>query len=293
MTLEPALVVDAACRLGEGPVWHPDEESLYWVDIDGRAVHRHDPASGDTDRFGVDDDIGVIGLWFGSTWIAAGRRGIYRLDLPAGSIVLYADPEGHLPDSRFNDGKIDRQGRFWAGTLTFEGARSWLYRMGLDLGLEVVDGPFTICNGIGWSPAGDRMYFVDSMRYVIHRYDFDLATGAVADRTDLIRFDPADGIPDGLTVDVAGDIWCAMYGAGSVLRIDPDGEVREAIAIPVSRPTSCAFGGPDLDVLYVTSAREGIPEDRLRREPLAGGVFSVRPGARGRPEPRFGAPPPG
>jgi sugar lactone lactonase YvrE len=175
--------------------------------------------------------------------------------------------------------------------MTPEGASSWLYRMGPGLDLEAVDGPFTICNGIGWSPAGDRMYFVDSMRYVIHRYEFDPATGGVANRTDLVRFDPSDGIPDGLTVDEGGDIWCAMYGAGSVLRIGPDGTVREGITVPVSQPTSCAFGGPDLDVLYVTSAREGVPEGRLQQEPLAGGVFSVRPGVRGRPEPGFGAAP--
>lgn len=285
---EACVVADTRCTLGEGPIWHPEERALYWVDIAGRAVHRHDPALGETARFPVDDEIGTIGLWTSSSWIAAGRRGVSRLDLRDGRIQVIADPEAHLPASRFNDGKVDPQGRFWAGTMTHTDAVSALYRLGTDLTLTQVDGPFTITNGIGWSPSGDVMYVVDSMRYVIHRYPFDAGRGELGERGDLIRFDPADGIPDGLTVDERGDVWCAMYGGGAIRRIDAGGALREVLPLPVSRVTSCAFGGPDYDVLYITSAREGLSAARLRAEPLAGAVFACRPGPAGRPEPRFG-----
>lgn len=285
---EVRVVADARCTIGEGPIWHPDESALYWVDIAGRAIHRHDPAAGETARFPVDDEIGTLGLSTGSGWIAAGRRGVFRIHLPEGRIEMIADPEAHLPASRFNDGKVDRQGRFWAGTMTPSDSVSALYRLQQDLTLTRMDGPFTITNGIGWSPRGDVMYVVDSMRYVIHRYAFDATRGELGERGDLIRFDRADGIPDGLTVDEQGDVWCAMYGGGAVRRIDTGGTVREVVRLPVTRVTSCAFGGPDYDTLYITSAREGLNADQSRAEPLAGAVFACRPGRTGRPEPRFG-----
>lgn len=284
------LAARAECVIGEGPVWHPDEDALYWVDIAGKAVYRLDPSSDEVDCFPVDAEVGVIGLWHDSTWIAAGSTGIDRLELPSGAITSLADPEASSAASRFNDGKVDRRGRFWAGTMTPTGAESSLYRVDVSLDVARVDGPFTISNGIGWSPTGDVMYFVDSLRYVIHRYDFDEGTGTVANRSDVVVFDPADGIPDGLTVDERGDIWCAMYGASCVVRISPDGEVLEAVPVPVSRPTACIFGGPDYETLYVTSARDGLSAAELAREPLAGSVFCVRPGVGGRPEPRFFGP---
>jgi len=187
----------------------------------------------------------------------------------------------------FNDGKVDRKGRLWAGTMTFEGATSALYRMDPDLNVKKMVSKVTISNGIGWSPDNSIMYYVDSLRYVISAYDFDLETGSISNQRPFIQMDAKFGIPDGLTVDSEGYVWCAISGAWKVMRYNPSGQVAAEIKMPVSKPSSCMFGGKDLDELYVTSISEGLSEEDKAKEPMAGDLFMIKTDVKGLPEPEF------
>ena len=172
--------------------------------------------------------------------------------------------------------------------MTHQGAVSALYRMDVDLSIHTIERGLTISNGIGWSPDNRLMYFVDSLRYVIYQYDFDLESGDVTDRQVFVQLAEDRGVPDGLTVDRDGFVWCAIYGGSRVTRFDPEGEIATEISLPVSQPTSCAFGGADFSELFVTSAREGLSEAALQSEPLAGDLFVIQTDVQGRPEPKFG-----
>ena len=274
--------------LGEGPLWHGEEQILYWVDITGKTVNRMDPKTGKHESFPVDSQVGVIALREKGGFVTAGARGFGFWAPGQEKITYLEDPEADKPHSRFNDGKVDRKGRFWAGTMTHQGAVSALYRMDVDLSIHTIERGLTISNGIGWRPDNQVMYFVDSLRYVIYQYDFDLQSGDVSNRRVFVQLSEDYGVPDGLTVDGDGFIWCALYGGSKVTRFDPEGEIVTEINLPVSQPTSCAFGGADFSELFVTSAREGLSEAALQSEPLAGDLFVIQTDVQGRPEPKFG-----
>ena len=274
--------------LGEGPLWHEGEQVLYWVDISGKTVNRLDPKTGKHESFSVDSQVGVIARREKGGFITAGAKGFGFWAPGQEQITYLEDPEADKPGSRFNDGKVDRQGRFWAGTMTHQGAVSALYRMDADLSIHKIERGLTISNGIGWNPDNRLMYFVDSLRYVIYQYDFDLGSGDVANRRVFVQLTEDYGVPDGLTVDSEGFVWCAIYGGSRVTRFNPQGEIMTEINLPVSQPTSCAFGGEDFTELYVTSAREGLSEAALSSEPLAGDLFVIKTNVQGRPEPKFG-----
>ena len=197
----------------------------------------------------------------------------------------------HEPDdNRFNDCRCDPQGRLWAGTMSRSrtpGAAA-LYRLRPGGPLERVLEGTTISNGLGWSPAGDRMYFVDSTTQRVDGLDFDPATGAVENRRTLIEIDPADGLPDGIAVDAEGGVWICLFGGGAIRRYDAAGALDTIVPLPVTNPTCPAFGGPGLRTLYVTSARHRLTPEQLEREPLAGAVLAFEPEIRGLPRSRFG-----
>jgi sugar lactone lactonase YvrE len=222
--------------------------------------------------------------------VLAVAGGFARLDLDAGRFEMLAAVEADHPQNRMNDGACDPAGRFWAGTMAIDerpraGA---LYRLDPDLTVHTMLTGVTISNGIDWSPDGRRMYYVDSPTRRIDVFDFDPKTGAIADRRPFVEV-PADaGIPDGLTVDAAGFVWLALWGGAALRRYAPDGTLERAVPLPVSHPTSCAFGGPALDELYVTSARRDLTPDERARQPMAGGLLRLRPGVVGRPAHVFG-----
>jgi sugar lactone lactonase YvrE len=197
--------------------------------------------------------------------------------------------EDDRPGNRFNDCKCDPAGRLWAGTMSGEHApgEASLYRLVPGGQIECVITGTTISNGLGWTPAGDRMYFIDSTAQRIDAFDYDAGTGEIAGRRTFARIDPSDGKPDGMTVDSEGGIWVALFAGGAVRRYGQDGALEAHIELPVTNPTSPVFGGPDLRTLYVTSARHELSEEQLAAEPLAGAVFALEPGVTGLPSNRF------
>lgn len=285
--MDAACVVDCKNTLGEGAVWCPSQQELWWIDISNPSLWRWQPRAQRVEHWPLPKPPGAFALRKNGGFLLAFRNGIATLDKPGGEIAWLPGPD--LGDERFNDGKADRAGRFWTGTLDRKlgSAIGRLYRVGIDLKVEAMDSGFTISNGIGWSPDDRTMYFTDTPSRRIYRYDFDAAAGAVSNRRVFVEAAPGDGGPDGLTVDAEGFVWSAQFDRWCVNRYAPDGKLERSIRLPVQRPTTCMFGGPDLATLYVPSATMGLKPEALAEQPQAGGIFAIEPGVRGLPEPRF------
>ena len=274
-------LADVQAVLGEGPVWVTREAALYWLDIKGRKIFRLD-GSGALTEWPTPMRVGSLAPCRSGGFIGGTEEGIARIDLDEARFDIIANPEEALPGNLFNDGKVDRRGRFWAGTMDNreQDASGSLYCVEPDLQWAVVDSDYRVTNGPAFSPAGDIMYHNDSARQVTYAFNMD-ADGQVANRRDFLRFDEGDGYPDGMTVDADGCLWIAFWDGWCVRRYSPGAELLETIEVPVARPTSCAFGGPDRDRLYISSASIGLDQSDLSMQPNAGGLFMVKPGVRG------------
>lgn len=279
-----------AATCGESPMWSVREQALYWTDNLGAVIHRLDPESGSAQNFVLGQNVMGIGLRKRGGLVLALAKQLAFYE-PGGELELLMGVEYDQPHNRFNDGKVDRRGRYWAGTMNdvdWDAPSGSLYRLDPSLGLSHLRGAVVCANGVGWSPDDRTFYFGESFRYAIFAYDFDSDAGVLSARRVFATVDRSSGaFPDGLTVDVEGGIWSVQNGAGRVVRYAPDGEVTHAVEMPLPQPTSCIFGGRDLDVLYVTTSRQNMTPELLRRYPLSGSVFAVRPGVSGMPEPLF------
>lgn len=282
--LEHVLSVQA--RLGEGPLWDPSEGVLDFVDIEGDCYHRYNPATGAHERVDVGLPIGALALRQKGGLVLATRDGFAFWDPVAGRRTPIADPEAHKAHARFNDGAVDGRGRFWAGTMG-DGEQNSLYRLDSDLRVKVMETGVGVSNGIGWSPDQKTMYYTDSPRQVIYAYDFDPDSGELSHRRLFVLSRGERGFPDGLAVDSEGFVWSARWEGWKVTRYDPQGRVEREIELPVERVTSCAFGGPNLDELYITTAWTGLNDAQRTQQPLAGDLFRVRVGIKGMPPSRF------
>lgn len=289
--LVPELVVNARCAVGEGPVWDAPRQALLWVNIPAGRVHRHVPATGATASVNVGQPVGVVVPRASSELLLGLRDGIAALPTvardAAAELLLRVEPD--RPGNRMNDGKVDPQGRFWVGSMAdppVPGAGS-LYRLDADLTLTCAIAGTTISNGLGWSPDGTRMYFIDSPTHGVNVFDFDAASGTVSGRRQLLAASPALGLPDGMAVNAEGGLWVAFWGGGVLRRYAPDGELDAEVAFPAAQVSSCAFGGEDLGDLYVTTAAIGLSEQERHVTPHAGGLFRIRPGVRGLPSTPF------
>ena len=284
MSTDVELVVDAGALVGEGALWNSAEQLLYWVDIMGCKLHVHDPAGGGDRVMDVGQPVGTVVARTSGGLMLALKDGFAAFDPQSGKLDLLHDPEAHLPENRFNDGKCDPAGRFWAGTMAIdpvEGAGA-LYCMETDLRVRKVLGGVSISNGIVWSLDNARMYFIDSLRYDVQVYDYDVETGTIDDERIAFEVPREVGLPDGMAIDAEGMLWIAHFGGSKVCRWHPgSGEILQTIELPVSRVTSCGFGGRDLDTLYITSAAIGMTAEEREREPHAGGLFKASPGCRG------------
>ncbi len=280
-------VADVHAVLGEGPVWVEREAALYWLDIKGKKIFRLDGA-GDLQEWATPFRVGSLAPRAKGGFIAGTDAGLAHIDLAEQRFEVVAQPEQHVPGNRFNDGKVDRHGRFWAGTMddAESQARGALYRIAAGPQWVVVDADYNVTNGPAFSPSGGIMYHNDSARQVTYAFDLD-EDGEASNRRVFLQFGPGDGYPDGMTVDCEGCLWIAFWDGWCVRRFSPAGERIETIRMPVAKPTSCAFGGPDLDRLYVTSASIGLDEAARSVQPKAGGLFMVVPGARGLAEVPF------
>ena len=221
--------------------------------------------------------------------VIALASGFAFFDPASGAIERLAAPEAHLPSNRMNDGKCDRRGRFWAGTMDdrLTSPTASLYRLDPDLSCHRMEGGIGISNSLSWSPDNTTFYFADSLRKTIFAYDFDIDAGSIRNRRVFADCNDQEGTPDGSTIDAEGFLWNAHWDGWKLVRYAPDGRVDRIVPLPVQKPTSCMFGGPDLSTLYVTSAIWDLGAEALKGQPHAGGVFALDVGVRGLPEPRF------
>lgn len=287
---EVECVTEGRALLGEGPSWSPRDGVLYWVDILTPSIHSFDVQTGHDTEHKLGAMVSVAIPKSTGGLLVATPGGLMTFDSETKGLTLLCHPESDRAGNRYNDGKCDRMGRLWIGTLDMGAAanRGNLFRVESDGSWKKMDTGFTVANGLGWSPDNKLMYFADSPRRIIHVYDFDLLAGTISNRRPFVTLDTTDGTPDGLTVDEEGCVWVAVWDAWRISRFSPDGKELLRISMPVPRPTSLCFGGPALDTLYVTSASVRLNEQALKTAPLSGSLFSIRiPGVRGLPETAF------
>lgn len=273
----PECVWDARAQLGEGPLWSVKRQALYWVDILNHRLHCYSPSREHrTWQFGqeisaIAERANAEGL------IVTTRHGFATFNPDNEELVPLIQVESHMPANRFNDGKCDRLGRFWAGTMDFDGKRGTgsLYRLSPDLTCSRMDSGYSVTNGPAWSSDHKVMYHNDSVNGRVYAFDYDLESGGLSNKRMFLQFSEEDGSPDGMATDAEGGLWIAHWGASKVTRHDAQGNAMQTIALPCSQVTSCAFGGPDLKTMYITTAAVGLAAEQLAREPLAGGLFAV------------------
>jgi sugar lactone lactonase YvrE len=274
-------------ELGEGPVWCPRERALYWVDIRGQWLRRWVERGDQVTSWPMPEQIGSLAIAEQGGILVALRSGMAVFDPMTAGFQKLADFPGHGRTLRSNDGKCDRQGRFWVGTMERDtiAPTGKLYRLAGGVITTMIDG-VRIPNSLCWSPDGATMYWADSLERVIWAFPFDPGTGAIGERRVFTEIDPSE-VPDGATVDSDGYLWSARYGGSRVVRHAPDGKVDRVIALPARQITSCAFGGSNLSTLFITSATQNMDAAQRTAEPQAGHLFAVDVGLKGLREPRY------
>lgn len=289
MTAE--LIVDARNAVGECPVWVPEENALYWVDIPHGGLQRWSAQSGEVQRWNANTMLACIARTETGSWVAGMESGFFQLTPQAGGHLdtqLLAGVEHPRPDMRMNDGRCDRQGRFWAGSMVLDmganAAAGILYRYTGDGAAHAQLDGFITLNGLAFSPDGRTMYVSDSHPLVqqIWAFDYDVDSGTPSNRRVFVDMHNHLGRPDGAAVDADGCYWICANDAGLIHRFTPEGRLDRSLSVPVKKPTMCAFGGSRLDTLFVTSIR-----DDQGPQSIAGGVFALNPGVTGLPEPTF------
>lgn len=282
-----SLVLDARAALGEGPRWHAGERRLYWVDILRNELHRFDPATGTDECRTFAAPVGCFAFRAQGGLLLAMKDGLALLDgwddapRPFGA-QIFAD----RPDIRFNDGRTDPAGRFWAGSVNMakSAADAALYRCDPDGAISEVQNGMTTCNAAAFTADGRRFFHADTPSHALRAYATDPATGTLSDERILHRFPMGEGRPDGGSADMEGCYWSALFDGGRVVRLSPEGDILAEVALPTRRVTMIAFGGEDMRTAYVTTARAGLDEAQLAQQPLAGGLFSFRVDVPGVPE---------
>lgn len=291
--LAAELVLDAGAELGEGPGWDAAARYLVWVDILAGQVCFFDPEESQSTAAGgqvleVGQHVGAAVPRAGGGLALALRGGFATMEITTGDLTLLAavgDGDGR---TRMNDGKCDAGGRFWAGTMDYEEKDpiGCLYRLDPEGTVTTALRGVTVSNGLGWSPDGATMYYIDSPTYRVDALPFDPDSGELGPRRPLVTLEEP-GMPDGLCVDDEGCLWVASFGGSRVDRFTPDGRLDTVVNVPAAQVTSCAFGGADGGDLFITTARVGLSEPELAAQPGAGGIFRCRPGVTGRPATPF------
>ena len=279
-------IADVRATLGEGPVWVEREQALYWVDIPERRLFRWSEGDGVATHV-LAEHLCSLAPRAAGGFVGAGYEGFVGIGADL-QLTGLGNPEPDRPGNRFNDGKVDREGRFWAGTMDRreQEANGALYRLDPDLSWTRIDGGYRVTNGPAFSLDGRTLYHTDSALQRIYMFELDQAGNASGRRT-FTQLGEGDGYPDGMTVDAEDCLWIAFWDGWCVRRFSPAGERLAELRVPVQRPTSCAFGGPEFDQLFITSARRGLTEDELAAQPQAGGLFMTVPGVKGVAETLF------
>jgi sugar lactone lactonase YvrE len=279
-------VLPARATLGEGACWFAAEQRLYWVDILQREVHRFDPATGRDEMRKTPCHVSLVQPTTRGDLVLGTRDGIARMDFDSGSFTILCDPEAEIPGNRFNDGKPDPRGRLFAGTIAYDGLdkKAALWRIEPDLSFTKLIDQAGNSNGLGWSPDEKTFYWTDTKTGCVFAFDYEAATGAIANRRAVVEVDKSIGRPDGLAVDAEGCLWTALWAGHGLARWNPaTGEMIARVECPAANVTCPAFGGPDLDILYFTTAQKGRDEAEPSREPEAGNIFATKVGVAGLP----------
>ncbi len=283
------LAAKAENTLGEVPVWDQGSQSLWWVDIEGCLLQRLHEPTGEVKVWKLPERIGSFALREGGGVVCAFASGFAFYDLENGDIDWIARPEADLPGNRFNDGKVDRNGRFWAGTMddSLSNRTAALYRLDADLSVHRMETGIGISNALCWSPDDRFFYFADTLQQELWVYDYDANSGAIVNRRLFAHTRDQPGNPDGSTIDADGYMWNAQWDGWRLVRYAPDGSVDRVVDLPVQKPTSCMFGGTDLKTLYVTTAIWDLTPEDLADQPWAGSLLALDVGVAGLPETRF------
>lgn len=290
-TYQPELVLSTGAILAEGPAWDESIARLLWVDIPDKKLHVFDPASGVDESIDVGQHIGAAVPHASGGVVVALERGFYHVNLSTRTLAPIALVDHPEPDLRFNDGKVDPAGRFWAGSMamTERADAGALYCLDTDSRVRKVLAPVTVSNGMAWSLDHRTMFYIDSPTRKVMAFAYDLATGTLGLGKVVLEIPDGEGVPDGMTIDAQGMIWVAQWDGWQVSRWNPaTGERLARIPLPAARVTSCAFCGANLDELYITTARINLSDAEQAQQPLAGSLFRVKPGVQGLPTARFG-----
>ena len=277
------LELEIPASLGEGAIWNHQTNTFWWVDIEGRKLNIYDPETKSNREIDVKERIGTVVPSKNGGAIIALENGIFHLDLETEKMNLICNPLEELDTIRFNDGKCDPAGRLWVGSMSlkFKKGIASLYSVETDGSFREVFGGVTVSNGVIWSNDHKTLYYIDTPLGNVRAWDYDIETGTISNERIVVSIPDGMGGPDGMTIDEEGKLWVAQWGGNMVGRWDPEtGELIGKVEVPSPNVTSCAFGGPDLDVLYITTA--GGDNQKMREEyPLAGSVFKVSPGVKG------------
>jgi len=279
------LVIDSKSDLGEGAIWNYKTGELMWINITGKILNIYNPKTGNNKEMFTGQMIGTVVPCESDLVLVALKNGIYSLDPFTGSKKFIVDPEGDLPNNRFNDGKCDPAGRFWAGTMSIvdEKGAGTLYRLDRDSSIHKMIENVSISNGIVWSLDFKKMYYIDTPTQKVMSYDYDNETGEISSPKVAVEVSVDLGSPDGMTMDAEGNLWIALWGGSAVGCWNPEtGVLLRKIEVPAKNVTSCAFGDDDLGTLYITTARTDTNEEELKKFSNAGGLFKTKPGVKGK-----------
>jgi sugar lactone lactonase YvrE len=276
---QPQVLVNCQCLLGESPVWDSHYQRIVWIDIFKGHIHQYSPELQDHQAIKIAKTPGCIDLSPDGEFFVAVNDGIARIDLATGQLEMLAELESDKADNRFNDGKFDPAGRFWAGTMSVSGkpCDGNLYAMDTDGSVSLKIAGVGCSNGMAWSRDHTMFYYIDTSSARITSYNYDVRTGDITNKTVILDIPAEDGLPDGMTIDSDGMLWVALWNGWKVIRVDPEtGQILKSISLPVSRVTSCTFGGNNMQDLFITSARVGLSAEELEKQPLAGSLFVVK-----------------
>ncbi|MDJ1018039.1 MAG: SMP-30/gluconolactonase/LRE family protein [Paracoccaceae bacterium] len=281
--MKAELVLDCENHHGEGIFWNPEDQRVWWTDIEGRALWSYDPVSGDHQKIEMPERVCCFAPRAAGGMIIAYADRVVLRDAGSGEETLICEFEPGNPETRLNDGRADRQGRLVAGGMNEVSGKadSSVISIGTDLSVATLIEGVSCANSTCFSADGRTMFFADTPDREIVAYDYDPETGAASNRRVHASFKDEPGLPDGSCVDAEGGVWNAEWEGHRVVRVAPDGRIDQVIDVPVWKPTCCAFGGPDLDTLFITTSRLMSDDEALAKEPTSGGLYAVKPGFRG------------
>ncbi|MDC7998322.1 SMP-30/gluconolactonase/LRE family protein [Gilvibacter sediminis] len=285
------LAFENKSELGEGPVWNAKTQELYWVDILNKELHIFSPDTQEDSALKVPSRIGTVVPYSPRQAVVALEDGIYKINLQSGDLELLSDVEKEETKNRFNDGKCDPAGNLWVGSMNLaeNEASGNLYKIQPDGTTTKMLDSITISNGIVWDRRATTMYYIDTPTGVIRAFDYDKNTASISNERVVVKVDPADGFPDGMAIDENNNLWVGLWNGNAVVQYNSKtGEMMQKVEVPAHNVTAAAFGGPDLDILYITSARVDMTDEELEKYPLAGSVFSYKPGVKGQKADVFG-----